>query len=166
MISTRAKKFGERPNSLIPLSKESVILTLLPVSQNHHANYPSQLVNTTVSQSVPPAVILAVKSVTKQFAGILVEMARQVQAEWIAAGEEQADVPHPQFRSSDTQMMILADTTPPDFRGPLRPDHLREAWRRYKVSGEGGGVGSHTFWHAQQGSGSSRFSRTGKRLFQ
>lgn len=113
-----------------------------------------QVINTTVSQSVPPAITLAVKSVTKQFAGNIIEMARQVQAEWIVAGEIQADISPPQVLD------------PVQLRGPLRPDHLREAWRRYKSLGEGGGVGSHTSWHNQQSSGVARFAtKTGKCLF-
>lgn len=51
-------------------------------------------------------------------------------------------------------------------RGPLRPEHLREAWRRYRLSGESRGVGVQQLWHAQARNGVDRFStRTGKRLF-
>ncbi|KAK3309233.1 hTAFII28-like protein conserved region-domain-containing protein [Chaetomium strumarium] len=49
-----------------------------------------------------------------------------------------------------------------DRRGPLRPDHLREAIRRYRVSGEGGGVGMQRIFHQQQQGGAERFPmRTG-----
>ncbi len=52
-------------------------------------------------------------------------------------------------------------------RGPLRPEHLREALRRYKLAYEGGCVGLHDPWHQQQQSGVERFGiRTrGRRLF-
>lgn len=52
-------------------------------------------------------------------------------------------------------------------RGPLRPDHLREAWRRHKVEGDGGSVGMLGLWHAQQESGVERFAvrARGRRIF-
>lgn len=54
-----------------------------------------------------------------------------------------------------------------DRRGPLRPEHLREALRRYKMSFEGGGVGMQLIWHQQQQNGVERFpTRTGgRRIF-
>ncbi|KAK3402535.1 hTAFII28-like protein conserved region-domain-containing protein [Sordaria brevicollis] len=54
-----------------------------------------------------------------------------------------------------------------DRRGPLRPEHLREALRRYKMSFEGGGVGMQLIWHQQQQNGVDRFpTRTGgRRIF-
>ncbi|KXL49662.1 hypothetical protein M433DRAFT_36414, partial [Acidomyces richmondensis BFW] len=63
-----------------------------------------RLVNQVLGQSVPANVVLAVSAYTKLFAGELIEAAREVQAEW----EAECD------------------------RGPLLPDHLREALRRYK----------------------------------
>ncbi|PFH61176.1 hypothetical protein XA68_18059 [Ophiocordyceps unilateralis] len=80
-----------------------------------------RVVNATVSQSVPQMVSTAVKAVAKLFAGEMIEAARNVQGEWMAAGEVQSDVPAPSG----------GDGSEPR-RGPLRPDHLREAWRRYK----------------------------------
>ena len=52
-------------------------------------------------------------------------------------------------------------------KGPLRPDHVREAWRRYKVSMQNNGAGSLTLWNSQQHSGVERFPvRTGgKKIF-
>lgn len=51
-----------------------------------------------------------------------------------------------------------------DRRGPLRPEHLREALRRYKMGFEGGGVGMQLIWHQQQQNGVERFpTRTGSR---
>ena len=106
---------------------------------------------------------MAVRSVTKLFAGELVELARQVQAEMITAGEVQSEAPRP------PSLTALPEETNEELdlrRAPLRPEHLREAWRRYRLSGESGGVGVQQLWHAQQNSGTERFStRTGKRMF-
>lgn len=203
------------------------------------------MVNATVSQSVPQMVSTAVKAVTKLFAGEIIEHARQVQAEMIAAGEEQVPRPSPitdttdatatsalplsasqtngvpplsqlngpgeasqtsfngngaapsaDASTADTQSQPITDAatasqdmvvdgngeapasteeTVPDDKeeyvfndgcGPLRPEHLREALKRYKLAGESRGVGVQQLWHAQHGSGVERFStRTGKRLF-
>ncbi|KAF7558836.1 hypothetical protein G7046_g5335 [Stylonectria norvegica] len=121
-----------------------------------------RVVNATVSQSVPQNVSTAVKAVAKLFAGEIIETARNVQGEWITSGEKQSDLPTPPASANDT----VDDGEAELKRGPLRPDHLREAWRRYKISGEGRGVGVQQLWHAQQGDGVERFStRTGKGLF-
>lgn len=120
-----------------------------------------RVVNATVSQSVPQMVSTAVKAVAKLFAGDIIEGARNVQGEWIAAGEQQSEFPTPPSSAADGD-----ETEPEPRRGPLRPDHLREAWRRYKSSGDSRGVGVQQLWHAQQGDGVERFStRTRTRLF-
>lgn len=107
----------------------------------------------------------AVKAVAKLFAGEIIEAARNVQGEWITAGEKQTDLPSPPPSADDAGHDEKAEE-PEVKRGPMRPDHLREAWRRYRVSGESRGVGVQQLWHAQQGSGVERFStKTGKRLF-
>ncbi|MCJ1467508.1 transcription initiation factor TFIID subunit 11 [Pseudocyphellaria aurata] len=51
--------------------------------------------------------------------------------------------------------------------GPLLPDHLREAFRRYKRSGEGGGagVGGVSVGLGIQGNAAARVAKGGKRLF-
>lgn len=129
--------------------------------------------NATVSQSVPQMVSTAVKAVAKLFVGEIVESARTVQGEWIAAGEKQSEMPtpppsqHDEPPADDDQIRDPKPKPKPEARrGPLRPDHIREAWRRYKVSGESRGVGIQQLWHAQQGSGVDRFStKTGRRLF-
>ncbi|KAL7805120.1 TAFII28 domain-containing protein [Trichoderma aethiopicum] len=121
-----------------------------------------RVVNATVSQSVPQMVATAVKAVAKLFAGEIIEGARSVQAEWILAGEKQSEVATPPPLTDEADN----DEEPDLRRGPLRPDHLREAWRRYKLSHESRGVGVQQLWHAQQGTGVERFStRTGNRLF-
>ncbi|KAG6040073.1 hypothetical protein E4U41_001414 [Claviceps citrina] len=124
-----------------------------------------RVVNATVSQSVPQMVSTAVKAVAKLFAGEIIEAARDVQGEWIMAGEKQADLPTPPS-SADYEDGDGGLEEPEIRRGPIRPDHLREAWRRYRRYGESRGVGVQQLWHAQQGSGVERFStRTRKRLF-
>lgn len=123
-----------------------------------------------MSQSVQGQISSAVRAVTKVFAGELIELARQVQTEFILAGEKQVDIPD--IPPSAARQATGEDGTPPkeveepERKGPLRPEHLREAWRRYQRTGEGRGVGVQQPWHIQQGDGVDRFStRTGKRLF-
>ncbi|TWU70617.1 hypothetical protein ED733_000511 [Metarhizium rileyi] len=124
-----------------------------------------RVVNATVSQSVPQMVSTAVKAVAKLFAGEIIEAARNVQGEWITAGEKQTDLPTPPPSTNDGGNNEETEDAEMK-RGPMRPDHLREAWRRYKLTGESRGVGVQQLWHAQQGSGVERFStRTRKRLF-
>ena len=172
-----------------------------------------KLVNQTVSQSVPPPVVLAVQAYTKLFAGMLVEGAREVQGEWMAVERERAradgegNVAWKRLRRSyvesgeggqaevaekaDGVVVKNEDSSPatrpnssgasqpngggtsqangtqsstiksddseaPLYtggasalgtsieecdRGPLLPDHLREALRRYKKAHRGGAVG-------------------------
>ena len=121
-----------------------------------------QVVNATVSQSVPQMVSTAVKAVAKLFAGEIIEDAREIQAEWIGAGEQQGEFPTPPPSANE----IDSEEGPDLKRGPLRPDHLREAWRRYRLSSQSNGVGMQQLWHNQQGSGVERFSsRTRKQIF-
>ncbi|KAH6611513.1 hypothetical protein Trco_001533 [Trichoderma cornu-damae] len=127
-----------------------------------------RVVNATVSQSVPQMVATAVKAVAKLFAGEIIEGARNVQAEWIASGEKQSDAPMPTPTPPPPPPTDEAenDEEADVRRGPLRPDHLREAWRRYKLCHESQGVGVQQLWHAQQVTGVERFStRTRSRLF-
>ena len=106
----------------------------------------------------------AVKAVAKLFAGEIIEAARNIQAEWIEAGEEQSELPTPP--PSTDKNDAEGEEDPEPRRGPLRPDHLREAWRRYRGSGESHGVGMQQLWHAQHGDGIDRFStKNGRRLF-
>lgn len=109
----------------------------------------------------------AVRAVAKLFAGEIIEQARIVQGEWVAAGEEQSEVPAPApAPAKEGEEDAEAAGEEQLRRGPLRPDHLREAFKRYRFSGESRGVGMQQLWHAQQGSGVERFStRTGKRMF-
>lgn len=133
---------------------------------------------------MPPSVVTAVRSVTKYFLTDLIVKARRVQGEWSEVeNEKQADVEYPgriltrnpeakekfdkQAKEwpweAEKEEVILQE--PP--RGPLRPDHLREAWRRYKTSLQGSSTGLQGLWHVQQHSGVERFpSKTGgRRIF-
>jgi transcription initiation factor TFIID subunit 11 len=115
-----------------------------------------QIVNQTLSQSAPQSVILAVKSVAKVFIGEMIEGARRVQTQWMESDEEARTVlPSPP-----------ADGEEQKRRGPLLPDHLREAYRRHKLAGEGALVGQLSLWQLQQSSGVERFGvkARGKRL--
>ena len=114
-----------------------------------------------MSQSVPANVVLSVRVATKLFLGELIEMARDVQGEWIAATKEkQADLGEP----SPPPHIIPVEGS---RRGPLRPDHISEAYRRYKRDSMHGGVGVMGSWHHQTQSGVERFAirARGKRLF-
>ncbi|KAL5606627.1 hypothetical protein BROUX41_003025 [Berkeleyomyces rouxiae] len=125
-----------------------------------------KVVNAAASQSAPPMGILAMKTVTKLFMGDLIESARRIQTEWIHAGVEpmvEISIPSPtDSLDGEAQKPPTTQTR----RGPLRPDHLREAARRYRISKEGGTVGMQSPWHTQQQTGVERFSvLTGKRIF-
>jgi transcription initiation factor TFIID subunit 11 len=101
---------------------------------------------------VPPNFVTGIRSVAKEFAGDLIEEARRVQGEW-------------EVKGAGDHSMIPLKATQPDPRGPLRPEHLIEAWRRYKQN-NAGAVGIHGLWHEQQGDGVRRFARrSGKTLF-
>jgi transcription initiation factor TFIID subunit 11 len=115
-------------------------------------------VNQTLSQSVPMPVILAVKSAAKVFAGELIEEARKVQTQWLeASGEDEVAV-----KTGEGEEAKEKETR----RGPLLPDHLREAFRRFKTESSGGSVGQLGLWQLQQHSGVERFGVRvqGKRL--
>jgi len=140
-----------------------------------------------VSQSVPANVVTAVRSVTKYLITDIIAKALRVQDEWIQANDEKqagGEWPGmvlardgPEVRASyeqqakmtgeavqrDASQHILKE--PP--KGPLRPDHVREAWRRYKASMQNNGAGSLTLWNAQQHNGVERFPVRvgGKRVF-
>ncbi|OIW30124.1 TAFII28-domain-containing protein [Coniochaeta ligniaria NRRL 30616] len=139
-----------------------------------------KLVNATVSQSVPDNVVLTVRTAAKLFIGDIIEAARRVQGEWIdKTGEKQVEdgllTPEatpdkeqdPTASGGDAAEEEAERVRKWHRRGPLRPDHLREALRRYKLAQEGGCVGLHDPWHQQQQSGVERFgTRTqGRRLF-
>jgi len=120
-----------------------------------------RIVNQTLSQSVPANVVLAMRSVTKIFAGEIIEGARKVQTEWLEkSGESQTGLPSPPAEGN-------APVEKEKRRGPLHPDHLREAFRRHLMEADGGLVGQLGLWQLQNHSGVERFAVKvqGKRLF-
>lgn len=185
-----------------------------------------RIVNATVSQSVPLQVVTAVRTVTKFYLCDIIRIAREVQAEWVASGQELqaaplvekedgsfevgSEIPWPgqvmsaeeeeaaeeaavaasQGDSSATLNNSFADgggAASASFasrsderdrqkrevilrelpRGPLRPDHLREAVRRYQASTQSQGIGSLRIWQEQQRCGAERFpiKTGGRRIF-
>lgn len=122
--------------------------------------------------------MLGIRSVAKTFVGDLIEAARRVQGEWIEkTGEAQAEYSHPSMnkdRSNDASgdmrrdgVIAVKNGDQNAPRGPLRPEHLVEAWRRYKLEYGGGAVGVQGLWHLQQHDGVERFNlrANGKVLF-
>jgi len=116
------------------------------------------ITNQTLSQSVPPSVVTTINAFTKIFMGTLIESARDVQKQW---SEAEHGIPTPpsssgnpalqtfggdDFGSSQTldasQQSANENDLPKDgYRGPLLPDHIREAYRRYRKSGTGSAAG-------------------------
>ncbi len=90
----------------------------------------------------------------------MIESARKVQTEWLeASGESQTTgIPSPPAENGTPKVLEQK-------RGPLLPDHLREAFRRHMVSNEGL-VGELGLWQLQQNSGVERFGTKlgGKKL--
>ncbi|KAI9744209.1 MAG: hypothetical protein M1818_002361 [Claussenomyces sp. TS43310] len=123
-------------------------------------NIVRRLVNQTLSQSVPASVILAVKSVTKLYAGEIIERARKIQTQWLdLSGEDQTTgLPSPPALEGE-------DKAKETRRGPLTPDHLREALRRIKLERDGC-VGLLGLGRLQHANGAERFGLKtgGKRL--
>jgi transcription initiation factor TFIID subunit 11 len=128
-----------------------------------------RLVNSIVSQSVTSAPLQAIRIYGKWFVGEIVERAREVQTECAKAYEEtrkeerkrreeellaleekqkHSDAGDPQSpqsrllaRDIERLKREAKEYIPNPHKGGLLPDHLREALRRYKNDGEGGGVG-------------------------
>lgn len=91
----------------------------------------------------------------------MIEGARKVQTEWLEiSGESQTGLPSP---PAEDNVPIEKEKR----RGPLLPDHLREAFRRHMLEGDGGLVGELGLWQHQNHSGVERFAVKvqGKRLF-
>jgi transcription initiation factor TFIID subunit 11 len=123
-----------------------------------------RIINQTVSQSVTPNPLQAVQWVGKVFVGEIVEMARAVQGEWAVGWQRAKEEERKEREKRNEQTKEEVDgegvvrpkstTTAPTVnptedlyaganphRGGLLPDHIREALRRYKADGDGGGVG-------------------------
>lgn len=152
-----------------------------------------KITNQTVSQSVPPNVITTINGYTKIFIGTLIERAREVQEQYssletppptppkvpIDPTDFSNENPNNEIFEAASPMDALGqlshaaaanehqETQKPKQRdlGPLLPDHFREALRRHKRDGEGGGTGLQgvSTGLGLPGSGSARLA--GKRLF-
>jgi transcription initiation factor TFIID subunit 11 len=94
-----------------------------------------RLTNHTVSQSVPANIITAIGGIAKSFVGDLVDRALDVQIEWLAAEDK---MPTGEAMPEDA---VIKERTKQENRGPLTPDHIREALRRYKKDNEGSSSG-------------------------
>lgn len=117
-----------------------------------------KLINHTLSQSVVKAISISVQGAAKMFVGELIERAREVQMEEMCLKEKlPTGEPVPQEAG-------VKERTKEMDRGPIQPDHLREALRRYNRDREGGGAG---FLGASMGGGITHASARvgGKRLF-
>lgn len=123
--------------------------------------------NQTLSQSAPQTVILAIRSVAKLFTGDMIEAARKVQDEWIPSDDLLKEEIKKRMEKLPPLPEEVMNEKRPLPRGPIEPDHLREALRRYKAKGTGGLVGELNLWQAQNCSGVERFATKvqGKRLF-
>jgi transcription initiation factor TFIID subunit 11 len=114
---------------------------------------------------VPATVTLAVKSISKIFAGELIERAREIQSQWLAlSGDDQVAGELP-AATTDHERHLRAERNR-TMRGPLTPDHLREALRRMRME-KAGGVGLLGLDRMQHPTGQERFGikTGGKRLF-
>lgn len=118
-----------------------------------------RIVNHALSQSVPASVVTTINGFTKVYAGEIIEKARTVQAQWADAHDQSAraefeeqqklasstttesDAAIKQEPGTQPQSQRVFAPPPNPHRGQLLPAHLREALRRYKRDGEGGGVG-------------------------
>jgi len=101
-----------------------------------------QITNQTLSQSVPVSIVTTISGYTKIFIGELIERARDVQTQWIAASPTlPTGEPNPAYAISSSKDGSVPAPVQDRDRGALTPDHLREALRRYKRDGEGGGTG-------------------------
>lgn len=95
------------------------------------------------------------------YLGDIVEAARDVQQEWIDLGEKQVEL-------DDNQQEPSNELSKCRRQAPLRPDHLREAYRRRKAASENGGaLGSLMVWNQQAQNGTERFAvrAGGRRIF-
>ena len=155
----------------------------------------AQIVNQTLSQSVPPTVITSINGFAKVFLGTLIERAREIQAQQVEAAERSLPTPphnadsRPSSAATEVvlvrtegdrpgEALLLPDSPfTNDLRkeaplrakdnelGPLLPDHVREAFRRFRRDGEGGGAGveGRSVGLAQAGARATRLK--GRRLF-
>lgn len=91
-----------------------------------------KLINYTLSQSIPNSVQVATSAALRVFISSLVDTACQIRKENVLASGK---TPLGETLPDD---MPAAERTKPEYLGPLTPDHLREALRRYKKERDGG----------------------------
>lgn len=111
-----------------------------------------RITNQTLSQSVPKGVVTVINSFTKVFVQELIERALDVQKEWLLAADKLANGDDNEGRA-----------VPQRDIGPLTPNHLREALRRYKKDHEGGGVG--LMGLSLEGKENTAIRNRGRRMF-
>jgi transcription initiation factor TFIID subunit 11 len=115
------------------------------------------------SQSVAANIPQAMQVVCKLFLGDMVEEARRVHQEEIRAGIKQTDLPEDKEYEED-----ISEESKHHRQPPLRPEHLAEAYRRWKRTGATGGSGGNTLaWSQQTCNGTERFAPRagGRRIF-
>ena len=125
-----------------------------------------RIVNQTVSQSVTALPLIAIGAYSKFFVGEIITRALDVQKEWAKVFDyhiarerqrerdrEEEERRRQRERDDEKDEKNATESiagevkpkktefVPNPHKGGLLPDHLREALRRYKGDGEGGGVG-------------------------
>lgn len=183
MFTTSKTEKGDCPKGMLPCGSHT----------RPHFSRPVQIANQTVSQSVPPNVITTINGYTKTFIGMIIERAREVQEQYASLETPpltplKVPIDPTDFSSENPNNEIFQAASPTDAfsqishaaaadghrapqrpkqrdLGPLLPDHFREALRRHKRDGEGGGTGLQgvSTGLGLPGSGSIRLG--GKRLF-
>lgn len=144
-----------------------------------------KITNQTLSQSVPPSIILTITGYTKAFISDILDIARTVQEEWAATRDPNEMYPEEAFKKLHPPLPQPYNPAPSniasprpvkqeevnktigemcgDELGPLMPDHLREALRRYKRSQEAAGTGFMGL--SLEGRETTAVRNGGKRLF-
>ncbi|RMZ88033.1 hypothetical protein DV736_g4738, partial [Chaetothyriales sp. CBS 134916] len=153
-----------------------------------------RMANATCSQSLTKNPLWAIAFYTKYFTAEIIERAREVQIEYAKVYETTRET-QAKWRVDELERLekeaegglgvqekMLAqrdiarlkkevkEYLPNPHRGGLLPDHLREALRRYKADGEGGGVGMEGLSHPLLGLQGAKVWRVGdgaapRRLF-
>ncbi|KAF2965836.1 hypothetical protein GQX73_g7714 [Xylaria multiplex] len=150
--AARTKEQIEEEKELVALLKEQ--MDTAQFDRYEH-------INSVTSQSCPTNVHQMMQVVCKMYLGDIVEAARDVQQEWIDLGEKQTEQDDSEFDPSNELSKYRR-------HAPLRPDHLREAYRRRKTASENGGaLGSLMVWNQQTHNGEERFAvrAGGRRIF-
>ena len=90
---------------------------------------------------MPDVIVKTVNGFTKVFVGEIVEKAREVQAQWLAAEKGQREEEVARLGDGEQKEREMLRARVLDNEGPLMPDHIREAMRRYRKGREGGDGG-------------------------